>query len=70
MDDMAALTLSDATAASTAARGCCFANQHPAPRRWLPLKAPALFTAQKAAGRNRKQLELAAGVWATHSAAP
>ena len=27
MDDMAALTLSDAAAASTAARGCCFANQ-------------------------------------------
>lgn len=43
-DDSPSSTLLDAAAASTAARGVCFANAHPAPRRWLPLKAPAVFT--------------------------
>lgn len=44
-------TLLDAVAASTAARGVCFANVHPAPRRFLPLKAPAWFTVRDRDGQ-------------------
>lgn len=69
-DDMPTSTLADAVAASTAARGVCFGNCHPAPRRWLPLKAPALFMAQKAAAANRQQLQRAvAPSWALHGGA-
>ena len=46
-------TLADAAAASVAARGVCFANQHPAPRRFLPLKAPSMFAAQRATATNK-----------------
>lgn len=49
-DDSPSATLLDAAAASTAARGVCFANAHPAPRRWLPLKAPSAFAVRPAWG--------------------
>lgn len=50
-EDTASATLLDAAAASTAARGVCFCNAHPAPRRWLPLKAPAAFAVSTVRGR-------------------
>ncbi len=56
-DEMPSSTLADAAAASTAARGVCFSNAHPAPRRWLPLSAPAMFLCERALRRNREQLE-------------
>lgn len=55
-EEGASSTLLDALAASTAARGVCFSIAHPAPRRWLPLKAPALFLASKATAANRGEL--------------
>ncbi len=64
-DDSANATLLDATAASTAARGVCFHNAHPAPRRWLPLKAPALYVAARGQAANADQLsQQAAPAWA------
>lgn len=69
-DDLPAAALADAAAASVAARGVCFANAHPAPHRWLPLKAPALFAAQRAWASNREQLRAAAApAWALHGGA-
>eukprot|EP00887_Chlorella_sp_A99_P000359 scaffold13.g359.t1 len=69
-DDLPASTLADAVAASVAARGVCFANRHPAPRRWLPLKAPAQFAAARAATANRAHLRTAvAPAWALHGGA-
>ncbi len=55
-EDSPSATLLDALAASTTARGVCFANAHPAPRRWLPLKAPTVFAAAKGAAANRAEL--------------
>lgn len=55
-EDSPSATLLDALAASTAARGVCFANAHPAPRRWLPLKAPSVFAAARGAAANRAEL--------------
>jgi hypothetical protein len=64
-EDMASSTLLDAAAASTAARGVCFANAHPAPRRWLPLKAPAVFAVHKGLAANRAELSMhTAAAWA------
>ena len=53
-EDSPSATLLDALAASTAARGVCFANAHPAPRRWLPLKAPSVFAAARGAAANQR----------------
>ena len=50
-------TLSDAAAALTAAMGTCFSNCNPAPRRFLPLKAPASNLVRKAMGLNSKLLQ-------------
>jgi len=50
-------TLSDASAALTAAMGTCFSNCHPAPRRFLPLKAPASYLVRKATSLNSKLLQ-------------
>ncbi|KAL4424733.1 hypothetical protein ABPG77_000076 [Micractinium sp. CCAP 211/92] len=64
-EDSPSATLLDALAASTAARGVCFANAHPAPRRWLPLKAPTVFAAAKGAAANRAELcQRTSAVWA------
>lgn len=66
-DDSPSATLLDAAAASTAARGVCFWNSHPAPRRWLPLKAPSLFTVARGAAANRGELARStSAAWATH----
>lgn len=50
------LSLAEATAASVAARGVCFWNSHPAPRRWHPLKAPCAFTAEEGTSENSLRL--------------
>lgn len=64
-DDSPSNTLLDALAASTAARGVCFSNAHPAPRRWLPLKAPTVFAAGKGLATNRAELSRhTAATWA------
>ncbi len=55
-DATASATLLDAAAASTAARGVCFHNSHPAPRRFLPLKAPALHAAARVRQANAEEL--------------
>jgi cell cycle checkpoint protein len=60
-DDMPSGPLGDAAAASVAARGVCFCNAHPAPRRWQPLVAPALFHVQRGVAANRAELAAAAG---------
>lgn len=64
-DPSSSATLLDALAASTAARGVCFCNAHPAPRRWLPLKAPASFTVGRGVAANRMELSRhTAAAWA------
>jgi hypothetical protein len=55
-DTGASAGLADAAAGSVAARGVCFCNTHPAPRRWLPLSPPTLFMVRSAAARNREAL--------------
>jgi PhoPQ-activated pathogenicity-related protein len=55
-DDTAGATLLDAVAASAAARGVCFHNAHPAPRRFLPLRAPALYAAARGRQANAEEL--------------
>lgn len=66
-DEQGSATLADAAAASTAARGVCFSNTHPAPRRWLPLGGPALFVAERAVRQNKEELQQrVAGAWAVH----
>lgn len=56
------LGLTQICAATVAARGVCFWNTHPAPSQWRPLRAPAVFTAQKGMRVNGEALHLAAGV--------
>lgn len=69
-DDAPSDTLADAAGGAIAARGVCFSNTHPAARRWLPLSAPALFLVEKAAKRNREELEdEVVGAWVTCSGA-
>ncbi len=59
-DDVPSAPLADAAAASVAARGACFWNAHPAPRRFHPMRAPALFAAARAARGNAGELARAA----------
>lgn len=64
-DSNASSTLLDAAAASTAARGVCFHNAHPAARRWLPLKAPAVFAVARGRAANTAELcQRTAPTWA------
>jgi hypothetical protein len=55
-DEGAAFTLADAAAGSTAVRGLLFANAHPAPRRWLPLRSPVSGLVGRAAAANLAEL--------------
>jgi cell cycle checkpoint protein len=59
-DDVPSAPLADAAAASVAARGACFWNAHPAPRRFHPMRAPALFAAARAVRGNAGELARAA----------
>ncbi len=47
-----ASTLTDAAAGSTAVRGLLYANAHPAPRKWMPLRSPLLNQVHKATSSN------------------
>ncbi|KAL0045550.1 hypothetical protein WJX82_009862 [Trebouxia sp. C0006] len=58
-------SLTEAAAGSTVMRGLLYSLMHPAARRFLSLKSPALFTNNKAAGLNREQLQ--AMCWSSHS---
>ena len=57
-------SLTEAAAGSTVMRGLLYSLMHPAARRFLSLKSPALFTNNKAAGLNREQLQ--AMCWSSH----
>jgi len=48
--------LGDLTASMIASRGVCFWNMHPAPRKWHPLHAPAVFRVEKATRENTSAL--------------
>ena len=48
-------------------RGVLYANAHPAPRRWLPLRRSGWGTAQRGAAANMQQLQSL--VWAGGGAA-
>lgn len=54
--DWGATSIQQATASSVAARGLMYANLHPAPRRWLPLKGPLSLTASKGQKSNMEHL--------------
>ena len=56
-DQYNAQSLQEAAAGSVAARGLCFANTHPAPTRFLPLKKPGVFMVQRAARANQAALQ-------------
>ena len=47
----------EAAAGSTVMRGLLYSLMHPAPRRFLSLKSPALFTNNKAAAMNKQHLQ-------------
>ena len=55
-DQYHAQSLQEAAAGSVAARGLCFANTHPAPTRFLPLKKSSVFMVQRAARANHAAL--------------
>ena len=55
-DQYNAQSLQEAAAGSVVARGLCFANTHPAPNRFLPLKKPSVFMVQRAACANQAAL--------------
>lgn len=48
--------MAEAAAGSVLLRGLMYSMCHPAPRRFLSLRAPAMFTNSKAAGLNVQQL--------------
>ena len=52
---------------SVAVRGLMWANAHPAPKRWLPLKGPLWHTLARARQANMEQLQeagaIASAVW-------
>ena len=50
-------SLIEAAAGSVTLRGLLYSLMQPAPRRFLSLKSPALFTINKAAGLNRGELQ-------------
>eukprot|EP00891_Asterochloris_glomerata_P009829 jgi/Astpho2/9829/fgenesh1_pg.00149_%23_75_t len=56
-DQYNAQSLQEAAAGSVAARGLCFANAHPAPTRFLPLRKPSVFMVQRAARANQAALQ-------------
>ncbi len=66
-DAFPAASLADAAAGSLAARGLAFANAHPAPRRWLPLRRPAAGAAWRGAAANAARLRAAAWGRCTHA---
>lgn len=49
-------SIGEACAGAVAARGLMWGNSHPAPKRWLPLKAPAWYTVNKALRLNEAEL--------------
>lgn len=49
-------SIGEACAGAVAARGLMWGNAHPAPKRWLPLKAPAWYTVNKALQLNLLEL--------------
>ena len=57
-------SLTEAAAGSTVMRGLLYSLMHPAARRFLSLKSPALFANNKAAGLNKEQLQ--AMCWSAH----
>lgn len=46
----------DAAAGTLACRGYMLANQHPAPRKWQPIRAPQVSSVAGAAAKNRAEL--------------
>lgn len=60
-DDATGNALSEQCAGLVAARGVCFWNTHPPPRRWQPLRGPLLYVAQKGFMANAQQVMHAAG---------
>ncbi|KAL6766823.1 hypothetical protein ACKKBG_A37505 [Auxenochlorella protothecoides x Auxenochlorella symbiontica] len=56
--------LAPAAASSVAVRGLCHAMKRPAPRRWLPLRSPAFFVAQRGVAANAPALAWVAGAGA------
>lgn len=63
----AAATFWEGVAASLLVRGVLYANAHPAPRTWLPLRRSAWAAAQHGAAANAAQLQSL--VWAGGGAA-
>ncbi len=61
-------SLTEAAAGSTVMRGLLHSLMHPAARRFLSLKSPALFTNNKAAGLNKEQLQ--AMCWSANRSVP
>ncbi len=63
----AAATFAEALAGSVLVRGVLYANAHPAPRQWLPLRKSGWAAAQRGAAANAAQLQSL--VWAGGGAA-
>ena len=63
----AAATFAEALAGSMLVRGVLYANAHPAPRRWLPLRKSGWAAAARGAAANAAQLQSL--VWAGGGAA-
>lgn len=59
-DAPAAANIASAVAASVAVRGYMYANNHPAPHTFNPIRAPAANAIEAAANANRTQLRAAA----------
>lgn len=59
-DAPAAASIASAVAASVAVRGYMYANAHPAPHSFNPIRAPAANAIEAAANANRAQLRAAA----------
>ena len=60
-DDTLSSSLLQAAAGSVAARGFLFANAHPAPSRWVPVRGPSCYLPERAAAQNLAQLAEIAG---------
>ncbi len=58
MDNLVAgHNIADGCGGSVAARGLMWANAHPAPKKWLPLKGSAWFSVARAMQANMEQLQ-------------
>jgi cell cycle checkpoint protein len=55
-DDTVSSSLLQAAAGSVAARGFLFANAHPAPSKWVPVRGPSCYLPERAAAQNLGQL--------------